>query len=548
MANTPVKRVLLKGAHVIDWGETGENNAVWLGCDMSEAIKAWPNGTAASAFRRADGKEYAHACVQDRNMVYIPLTATDTVAKSVSFEGRIRYAPSSSGAAPSAPEAGAIEQMQQLYADAAASASEAKSAASTVSSAAELIAQNAAIVRSLAPAIVLEDSGRQITVADSAEHPIQALSVYGSTVIKNQTFQHAAADGVSIAVRGKNLLPDVMSNQSLHGITLTANVDQSVTLNGTAAYTTVWRWPIDPALPAGTYTLSCISDKAMTGDILFMVNDEQGGQYAVYPGSSAVYQRTLTTSHKITEMQFTLMPGASAETATMFFQLEKGTTVTPYQAYGGSAVSVLHEGGIPGMPVVTGGSYEDENGQMWLSDEIDLRNGEYVQHVAAQVFDGNHAAPSAVGSSGAFALPLNTAAADTAYEDEQSMYLMCDRLPVLPRVQVAQGAQGAALMGGNLLLCVSGVTAAGDLLAWLQANPVSVLYVPRKEMNVRTILPEEIVAACLSLKSLKPVTLVHNSENLWQRFEYAADTKTYISNAVAAAVKLAMAEGNAEGG
>lgn len=45
-------------------------------------------------------------------------------------------------------------------------------------------------------------------------------------------------------------------------------------------------------------------------------------------------------------------------------------------------------GGLPGIPVTSGGNYTDESGQQWICDEIDLKRGKYVQRVEKLVIDG----------------------------------------------------------------------------------------------------------------------------------------------------------------
>ena len=47
-------------------------------------------------------------------------------------------------------------------------------------------------------------------------------------------------------------------------------------------------------------------------------------------------------------------------------------------------------GGLPGIPVDSGGNYTDENGQQWVCDEIDLARGKYVQRVGTETIDGGY--------------------------------------------------------------------------------------------------------------------------------------------------------------
>lgn len=45
-------------------------------------------------------------------------------------------------------------------------------------------------------------------------------------------------------------------------------------------------------------------------------------------------------------------------------------------------------GGLPGIPVTSGGNYTDESGQQWACDEIDLKRGKYVQRVGEVELSG----------------------------------------------------------------------------------------------------------------------------------------------------------------
>ena len=52
------------------------------------------------------------------------------------------------------------------------------------------------------------------------------------------------------------------------------------------------------------------------------------------------------------------------------------------------SVAVQTPNGLPGIPVSSGGNYTDANGQQWVSDEIDLARGVYVQRVGKWVING----------------------------------------------------------------------------------------------------------------------------------------------------------------
>lgn len=61
-------------------------------------------------------------------------------------------------------------------------------------------------------------------------------------------------------------------------------------------------------------------------------------------------------------------------------------TDTPYQS---QTITSYLPSGLPGIPVPSGGNYTDEDGQQWITDEIDFRRGKYVQRVWKGTLDGS---------------------------------------------------------------------------------------------------------------------------------------------------------------
>lgn len=52
-------------------------------------------------------------------------------------------------------------------------------------------------------------------------------------------------------------------------------------------------------------------------------------------------------------------------------------------------LTLLTPNGLPGIPVNSDGNYTDENGQQWVTDEIDLVRGKYIQRIIKSIFDGS---------------------------------------------------------------------------------------------------------------------------------------------------------------
>lgn len=72
---------------------------------------------------------------------------------------------------------------------------------------------------------------------------------------------------------------------------------------------------------------------------------------------------------------------------TVFYpQIELGTVATSYEKYKPAQKLIIPaSGGLPGIPVSSGGNYTDEKGQQWVCDEVDFKKGVYVQRVAKEI-------------------------------------------------------------------------------------------------------------------------------------------------------------------
>lgn len=134
------------------WGYTGEDGATLLTYDIAKWLGKWPQGVPVCAYRRADGKEYAHACTLNGTQVEILLSKADAaregvcmltvgllcdgrVAKSALFSGRVNRSVNSLCDEPTPPEDGMIEQVNAAAARAEEAARRAEDAAGSGGSA-----------------------------------------------------------------------------------------------------------------------------------------------------------------------------------------------------------------------------------------------------------------------------------------------------------------------------------------------------------------------------------------------------------------------------
>lgn len=114
--------------------------------------------------------------------------------------------------------------------------------------------------------------------------------------------------------------------------------------------------------------------------------------------ASTVPNKTFTTPSNAVWAIIIFRPSINVLTLYQNPMLEFGLAATQYMPYKDPqvlefSIPCYEEGlepyGLPGVPVMTGGNYTDENGQQWICDEIDFKKGVYIQRCAYKRVDSN---------------------------------------------------------------------------------------------------------------------------------------------------------------
>jgi hypothetical protein len=184
---------------------------------------------------------------------------------------------------------------------------------------------------------------------------------------------------VAVKVTGANMLegtkPGVKS--TVYGITYTT-YENGFLITGTATndFTILLHDDVAHPLTRGIYYLTASGlSPSVTLNFYFV------GKY-----SSDVQNQKVTLTR---DVEFSLR-----------LQIKKGTTlnttvqvsltrnaITAYSPYREQLLTLPTPGGLPGIPVASGGSYTDSTGQQWMCDEVDLERGVRVQRVDKAAFD-----------------------------------------------------------------------------------------------------------------------------------------------------------------
>lgn len=172
-------------------------------------------------------------------------------------------------------------------------------------------------------------------------------------------------------------------------------------------------------------------------------------------------------------------------------------------------------GGLPGIPVSSGGNYTDETGQQWIADVKDYGTGKYTQNVQKVVFDGSEDEDWVVG--------------DTSIGKRYSLKLQDE-------VKVSDTTSGATSMNSNLplgrkggtytlpniytiaessqlIVSLNGTETLSEFKQYLQQNPMTLLY--QLSTPIVTDISAEEMEAYKALKTYTPTTVISSDSGVW---------------------------------
>jgi hypothetical protein len=242
------------------------------------------------------------------------------------------------------------------------------------------------------------ETGNPISVDDAFPAPLCGLTVYGRSTQDGTPTPDApvpivsAGDGGNVAVKvtGANILDMRNSKKSdtNGGVTYTRNADYSFTRTGTAtdAIGNVWiagRYNVKPN--TNLSNVFCVLLKGVkysikdcvlfaispTGDILHALGENFVPVQDIY----------------ITGVRNEIFIKGKTYNDIVYPAVYVGTKALQYEPYREQLLTLPTPNGLPGIPVTSGGSYTDPQGQQWVCDEVDLERGVKVQRVDKAAFD-----------------------------------------------------------------------------------------------------------------------------------------------------------------
>ena len=206
------------------------------------------------------------------------------------------------------------------------------------------------------------------------------------------------------------------------------------------------------------------------------------------------------------------------------FMLNAGSTALPYEPYKQpQTLTIQTPGGLPGIPVTSGGNYTDESGQQWVCDEIDYKRGKYVQRVKCARLSGD--------------------IYDTEISFGRYIISVSDifgsipnvRYPVITSVAstiepITQSIQNQIFQYGNGIYwyCTDYFSSKEELQTFLEENDVTII--GHLAEPIETDLPAEEIAAYKSLHMYSPTTTVSNDAGAWMKIVYQTKKSLQLAN------------------
>lgn len=197
---------------------------------------------------------------------------------------------------------------------------------------------------------------------------------------------------IEVDVYGGNLI-DTNKTGELNGITWTANDDGSITIDGTATNTVSIYFNSVKTVKGEKYYLFTLSDQDLTGLEMYlqMFTATDAEPVIKFNKTKNVVVKTITETVTY-DTRIRIASGVTLSNATLYPMISRAelTALSEFEPYKQpQSLIVSMPNGLPGIPVSSGGNYTDENGQQWVSDEVDFKRGKYVKRVYQMDFDGS---------------------------------------------------------------------------------------------------------------------------------------------------------------
>ena len=198
----------------------------------------------------------------------------------------------------------------------------------------------------------------------------------------------------------------------------------------------------------------------------------------------------------------------------------------PYAPYTEQNITIQTPNGLRGIPVDSGGNYTDKNGQQWVSDEIDLERGKYIQRIAKEYITSTIKFVDTNDVPGRFASFVALKNAFLPGTHRALSNFATYKSWAHDKCTFALSGKALYYSPGETMSAEEVKSVFTEMIA--SDNPPYII--GQLTEPIETDLSEEEIAAYKSLTANYPNTTVMNDAGAEMEVSYVADSKIYIDN------------------
>lgn len=357
-----------------------------------------------------------------------------------------------------------------------------------------------------------------------------------------QEIANAGDNGnIKVEVTGRNLFPLIEDNIVKNSpLTATINSDGSISIYGTPLkrYESVFTTQLIDFHPGTYYLGGGIFEK---GKLIVQLNIARNDDSVEYISNKSFElkkddkKRSLSIQYSNAE----LIPVNQI----IYPLLVYGAENVPFEPYKPAQTLTLKTpNGLAGIPTKGNGNYTDENGQQWICDTIECRDGiaEYVQRIEEIVVNSDAHIAADLADYGA--LQENTVIGRYFNESiKKETAILCKELQIIENWSNDKESAGTVEKGIDFRLSRERIGLGAEttneqnktaILKFLETTPLH--FVVQLDTPIRTPLTQEEMAAYKALHTYSPNTTVVNDAGCGMSLTYIADTQRYIDKKIAA--------------
>lgn len=357
-----------------------------------------------------------------------------------------------------------------------------------------------------------------------------------------QEIANAGDNGnIKVEVTGRNLFPLIEDNIVKNSpLTATINSDGSISIYGTPLkrYESVFTTQLIDFHPGTYYLGGGIFEK---GKLIVQLNIARNDDSVEYISNKSFElkkddkKRSLSIQYSNAE----LIPVNQI----IYPLLVYGAENVPFEPYKPAQTLTLKTpNGLAGIPTKGNGNYTDENGQQWICDTIECRDGiaEYVQRIGEIVVNSDAHIAADLADYGA--LQENTVIGRYFNESiKKETAILCKELQIIENWSNDKESARTVEKGIDFRLSRERIGLGTEttneqnktaILKFLETTPLH--FVVQLDTPIRTPLTQEEMAAYKALHTYSPNTTVVNDAGCGMSLTYIADTQRYIDKKIAA--------------